>query len=697
MRYVRIILTVLTGVALVILGLVAALYAFVTPERVAARISAVLERDLGLIVTPASPLRIDRLPKLRVTFPETEIALVGETSHPGRFKSAVITLSPFVYFAQSPRIDDISINGLALNFSRNNLLQHLSQQSQTRRFFNIDTLTVTDGSLHITEYENTLFSAENLRLSLRDINEKGAGAAAFALINAGTTSGSTDLRGVFNWETGLLSASLTGLEAHLKGLQNGETVDLTLNAASLSSPLTERWNVQNLSLQTNLPYGMNALIEIPRLDVSGKVFTATHLTSVVTRKTDTGTEYLRGKTVLRIDTDTQAIKIQDFSLETSQLSEAEKAPEPTGSLKGDIDWNALNGTGHVLFDGVYRGTPMQSTLALNRTENRRLTVTGNIHLGRIAPTSIGRQLPALRPLMTNVDASLDFIVGADDNILALQKLTGHLALTENEAVVTKGFATIRSNLIPFSARLHENGTWSIQAQWQGLPAAPFFETPVLTGQSEGQLKASGMLGKPEHSKATLLFSVNDGEFFGADLPDVLRVMTDEQPDVTPLSLFTPTARTPFDTLTFNAVKDARGWLLKNGQAQAPDWSAVFTGETRQENTALKSAVRFLKADGRDAFTLPAEIFVTRAAPPIWHPDWQTAHREAVQKNGELPWNVKRLKDRALRELDNWWKEFNVEKLELPKFDLPSLPEINLPEWLSKFGENEKTNAPELPI
>ena len=68
MRYVRLFLVVLTGLALLCLGIVAGLYAYATPERLSSRIAAALERDCGLRLTPSAPITVKRLPRLENPF-----------------------------------------------------------------------------------------------------------------------------------------------------------------------------------------------------------------------------------------------------------------------------------------------------------------------------------------------------------------------------------------------------------------------------------------------------------------------------------------------------------------------------------------------------------------------------------------------------------------------------------------------------
>ena len=108
MRYVRLILVVLTGLALLSLGIVAGLYAYATPERLSSRIGEALKRDAGLILPPSTEVSVKRLPKLEIRYPRTAVS--AESARlTGNVDAIIITMNPFAVFAQRPKIDSIQI------------------------------------------------------------------------------------------------------------------------------------------------------------------------------------------------------------------------------------------------------------------------------------------------------------------------------------------------------------------------------------------------------------------------------------------------------------------------------------------------------------------------------------------------------------------------------------------------------------
>ena len=87
--------------------------------------------------------------------------------------------------------------------------------------------------------------------------------------------------------------------------------------------------------------------------------------------------------------------------------------------------------------------------------------------------------------------------------------------------------------------------------------------------------------------------------------------------------------------------------------------------------------------------MPAVIAVDAQKLPVWTPDWQKALASAVAADGELPMTAGRMKDKILRELRNWWDNFDITDMKLPDIDIP---DFKAPDWLPKFG-GEKEERP----
>ena len=119
MRTLRTTIVILLFLSLLALSLVGALTLYATPERVTARAAAMLESHLGLRAELSGDVELKRLPKLILRIPAGELIHTKDSTHAGRFASAEIELAPWSLFAQSPRVDRVSVDRLELNDMRN--------------------------------------------------------------------------------------------------------------------------------------------------------------------------------------------------------------------------------------------------------------------------------------------------------------------------------------------------------------------------------------------------------------------------------------------------------------------------------------------------------------------------------------------------------------------------------------------------
>ena len=113
MRYIRVLLALFLFAAVIVLILVTALAWWITPDRVGHRLAEALNTHLALKADFQGPIEIKRLPELRITLPAATLTRSTDGSQAGRFDAAVIALKPWSFFAESPRIDHILIDGLS--------------------------------------------------------------------------------------------------------------------------------------------------------------------------------------------------------------------------------------------------------------------------------------------------------------------------------------------------------------------------------------------------------------------------------------------------------------------------------------------------------------------------------------------------------------------------------------------------------
>ena len=140
MRTLRTTIVILLFLSLLALSLVGALTLYATPERVTARAAAMLESHLGLRAELSGDVELKRLPKLILRIPAGELIHTKDSTHAGRFASAEIELAPWSLFAQSPRVDRVSVDRLELNdISYAKLLENTASSAE-HAVWNIDQL-----------------------------------------------------------------------------------------------------------------------------------------------------------------------------------------------------------------------------------------------------------------------------------------------------------------------------------------------------------------------------------------------------------------------------------------------------------------------------------------------------------------------------------------------------------------------------
>lgn len=147
MRTLRTTIVILLFLSLLALSLVGALTLYATPERVTARAAAMLESHLGLRAELSGDVELKRLPKLILRIPAGELIHTKDSTHAGRFASAEIELAPWSLFAQSPRVDRVSVDRLELNdISYAKLLENTTSSAE-HAVWNIDQLELTQASI----------------------------------------------------------------------------------------------------------------------------------------------------------------------------------------------------------------------------------------------------------------------------------------------------------------------------------------------------------------------------------------------------------------------------------------------------------------------------------------------------------------------------------------------------------------------
>ena len=360
MRYLRIVLAILIGFSLLSLGLVASLYFIITPESVQTRLSNTLSSHFGVVLEPTAEFELHRLPSMRITIPKSAVRLNTSQTATGTLESAVISMSPFAYFAKKPRIEDISITGLSLKLSEDDVNAFLKPRpNATADIISIETLTSTATSIHVLDGDRLSLRIDNAQFGMRDITETGAGVAAKFLLQTTDFTGNAELAGIFDWAEGPINANARNVTLSARGLWRGTDLTGELSVARLGNPFADQFSLDDLDATAQLANGYAARFAAPVLtSADGRITADGARTSLMVPGQQGSDIYLmHGK--IDYNKKEKALNAQGLKIETSTLADGEKTPLPNGSVSGDVKWNFAQGEGRVLLEGMFRSTPLK--------------------------------------------------------------------------------------------------------------------------------------------------------------------------------------------------------------------------------------------------------------------------------------------------------------------------------------------------
>lgn len=360
MRYLRTVLAILIGLSLLSLGLVASLYFIITPEGVQTRLSNALSAHFGVVLEPTAEFELRRLPTMRITIPKSAVRLNTSQTASGTLESAVISMNPFAYFAKKPRIEDISITGLSLKLTEDDVNAFFKPRPiATADIISIETLSSTATSIHVLDGDRQSLRIDNAQFGMRDITETGAGVAAKFLLQTTDFTGNAELAGVFDWAEGPINANARNVTLSARGLWRGTDLTSELSVARLGNPFADRFSLDDIDAYAQLANGYAARFAAPVLtSAEGRITADGARTSLMVPGQQGSDIYLmHGK--IDYNKKEKFLNAQGLKIETSTLADGEKTPVPNGSVSGDVSWNLAQSEGRVLLEGMFRSTPLK--------------------------------------------------------------------------------------------------------------------------------------------------------------------------------------------------------------------------------------------------------------------------------------------------------------------------------------------------
>jgi hypothetical protein len=678
LRYVRLVLIVITVIALFVLGAVAALYLYITPERVQARLSEALYRDLGVTVEPSGPVKVRILPRLRIAYPKSTIRLTSTEAASG-VDSALFEMTPFAFFASRPRIDSLTLVRPALTISTEDWTRFVTRDStETLPIWNIGALYIQDGTLSIERCggaEPVRFTG--LKAGFAELTEKGAALTAAALASLPSLSGEMTLKGQADWSHGIRSLTLGSADFTFKGLAGGR--DLRLEAKADSLTLGESPRAANASAAADLPEGRRLTASCASVSLVSGVLSTDALNAAFSFDGEGGRETLSIRAPFKVALESGELSAQPLEAHSSLMKTGAKNPEDLGRMTGEALWSGRGGTGRLVLEGSYRGMPLSvrltgTGLAETASGEGKPELSGDVRLGRL-PAPIWRSLLAGSRLLDAFNGSFRLEVSPELPGSAVTSFSAGITVKDGRASWKDGTSSFGGTSLISSGELSADGAWHAEGRWDR--ALPELLAPFASAVTSGSFKAEGRIGAERIASLSAKVSAADGELYGADLPSAAAIMADEQPENAPKRAFKASSATPFSSLSFVLSCRDGACGAEQGLVKGDGFTADFAGEAG----ALKGTVTFTDALGHKLFAMPA-VVSAKDGKAVWTPDWNKALAEDKAKAGEKGWSVKRAKDWLLRRFDDWWQG-----IELPSFELPDWPD-----WLP-WGGDKKEPAP----
>lgn len=676
MRYLRSILVVLTGLAFLTLLLVVALYAYLTPDRIQQRLTQALSRDLGMTIVSIGEPSVRHLPKLEVHYPDIRFAFLNSEVS-GTVTKASITLNPFALFANNPRVDSVNLEEVSITTDKQHLAGLLRRtQDQHLSMYDIRTVNVKQSKLIVTQDSRPLVSFHNVNAVLENLNEAGASYAADFVAKIDDFAGNGELSGLIDWNAGLLQSTLINTKGTLSGLYAGQELTVQGAADQITSSreqvtlsgftiLIERPKHDRLTLNADWEFCPNAITS-PAVSLQYVTLSAPVMQRYEVR------------TPIHIDMTARTLSAPVIVVSASQKDELSNTAHPNGNLEGSLNWSASLGEGRITLNGQLFNNPIKVDTRISNavpyTADDALfpkslagkpLLSGQVELGRVNLLPLLQAMTVTR--LKQCDASLAFRLTPEGFPVNLRSMQGTFTILDGRAHIAQGLLSMPSGDAPFEAQLAEDA-WTFQTQWKDIDLADLVPRG-LSGQSSGMLSASGQLSVPD--KLQLKGSVHavHGSFEGIDLPKLAQIMHEEQPETPPLQAVSSSAKTAFTQLGGEFHLSGTRLALDACMVQGDAWQASISGIPPH----LSGNVALFQADQTPFFTLPVRIDENDRHVWNWTLDWQTALSAAKSVEGELPWNLNRLKNKLLRDFQEWWTELDVMEMELPKLDIP--------EWL----------------
>ena len=717
MRSLRTILVILLFFAVLALLLVAALFFWITPERISSRIERTLEEHLSLRAEFSAPLAVKRLPDLEIYLPATTLTCSGSNEKVGTIASGLIRLHPWAIFAQSPRIEHMLLDGLSVDLQStacNSLTTNATNASNTATvaFWNARLVEVRNGNLTLKTPTPATLSALDVRFE--DMTETGGILRLAGNLESPTMSGPVTLAGHLSIRPGVDSlfarTTFDTASATLDGLWNAHSVHAAFSATHLE-PTQQGWQLQGSTLNLQMPDGSTWQVASDNVGLSDGYLDANALSVAATLKLPAGTLTATASGRANVNLKPVAVSLENAVINTTLSSTTTNAPTTTssndplnGQLTGHVVFSAL-GDADIDLSGTLFGEAFSAKVRPNAQESQLHSLTGEIRFGALQ-TALLSQIPFDPAWLSQLHFEGEVSAESLHEIPGLSNLTAHASFADNALTLSSGRADWLQGRVDFTTHFAQDGQWSADIRARDLLLEEGFQKlgrPVaISGRTEGMLRLAGALhpevGQSALSQADGRFLLRDGALYGIDAPQARRILFEELPNAVPAEVLRPEAATRFGRLAFETTLREGHITVTNGLVEGPvsadgtsPWQGTLAGELRTNKLNLNLGFDFPTEAQLPAFALSTHAQMDANLTPMWTIDWQAALATAETARSDEPTTLKSLGRRVERAIRNFWQELELPKIEMPDVELPKMPDWKMPElpWQKEHPEETR--------
>lgn len=705
MRYLRYGLAVLLFIAILVLLAIAALYGYVTPERAQKHAQAAIEEAFGIRLDTAEPATLKRLPKLVLAMENVSLSSPsGERL--GSVRRIVLTMNPFALFAETPRLEAISLEGPAVSLTPESAASlHLAERAAAAGW-QVDLIDVVGGALSFSNADGTA------SLSAASARFEGLTEAGALIRMAGTMklssfrpfpdiSGEASFASRVDWSEGIFR--LTQASASLKGLSQGSALE-----ASASTPNAEStpagWNIADLQINAKLNGG-HLSASAGKISWDGRTVLAPRFAACIDASVAKNAPSLRLEGQAAYVPSSGAFSLAELDASLMGPGTDGQASKQTAKLSGEISWLQKDAalpdqaaSGRIRLAGDIVGAPVDFSASLKKGRIGQPQLDGLLQLGSAS-------LHELVPFATAIWHS-GWQQAADGRIelKAAELKPGFsnaraLLLIEDGALRLENInAECLTGRLEGKAELQAAGAWRAEGSLQDARAEALFremgKPTAITGSLSARVQAVGNIEALDSLRGHV--NISNGALAGIDVAAARQILMEERSPNLPPEVLKAQASTNFSMLEFSLGLSQQGApQITGGHAEGQNWTADFSGDWQEKRVGnpqaiLRSAWLFRLAPLERVPEMPvsAALEVSEELLPAWTLDWDAAAKAVEATSAAEGFSPSDIWKRMRRSLRDFWEGLD---LTLPNFSAPDF----LKNWKAPWS-SEKDSQPKMP-